>query len=379
MSGELGIGIVGWGAAGQLMAAAVARTPRFRLRGIADLDPRARQRAMRDARCAVVPDVDSLAAMAGVDIVYVASPTAHHLAAIRRAANLGKHVISEKPLAAGLADALSVVDAARAAGVTLLVGATHSYDAPVRALRRIVEDGRLGSLQSLSSACHTDWHRRRRSPDDLDAEQGNGLVFRQGAHQIDIVRYVCGGQAESIFGTTFGGCDGAERGFSAQVGFAGEVHASLHYTGVGGFDSRLLTWGVGETASFDVPPTPPLTRYFVLPDKESAAPVSPMFGTTVATFAGGSAWLTPLGVLLFEDDRVAELSVAGEPSGWDAVLSEMDAVLSGSPPVHSGEWGVATLEACLALHESARTGARVSLNHQIPVAAGTRQSQGEKR
>jgi phthalate 4,5-cis-dihydrodiol dehydrogenase len=168
-------------------------------------------------------------------------------------------------------------------------------------------------------------------------------------------------------GATFGGTAGAELGFSAHLEFEGGVHAALHYTGTGGFDSRLLTWGVGEVGTFDVRAAPPLTPYFVLPEPESAPPVAPMFGTTVATFAEGSAWLTPTGLLLFEGGRTTELSVAGEPSGWDAVLAEMDGALAGRPPVHSGSWGVATLEACLALHTSARTGARVPLHHQVSV------------
>ncbi|MGW5715075.1 Gfo/Idh/MocA family protein [Amycolatopsis sp. NPDC003865] len=357
-----GVGIAGWGAAGRLMAAALGHSERFRLAGVADLDPAARDRAAAETGCRVHPDVASLAASGDVDVVYVATPTATHLAAVQAVAARGKHVISEKPLATTLADARLAVDAADRAGVVLLVGATHSYNAPVRVLRRLVEDGTLGPLLSVCATCHTDWHRRPRSAADLDAAQGNGLVLRQGAHQIDILRYVCGGLTESVTGTTFGGADGTELGFSAQLAFPGGVHASAYYVGTGGFDSRLQTWGVGELGTFDVTATPETSRFFVLPGEGA---VSPVFGTLAATFAGGGAWVTPTGALVFAGDDVTEVGVEDEASGWQALLAELAAALDGHPTVHTGRWGLATLEVALALHESARTGRRVGLHHQV--------------
>src|SRR5580704_3885689 len=365
MRAARGLGIVGWGAAGRLMAEAVSRTSRFRLAGIADVNPVARERAAAEAGYAVYAEAEQLCSAADIDVVYVASPTAHHLAAVRSAAMHGKDIICEKPLACQIDDARQAVEAARVAGVTLLVGATHGYDAPFRILRRVVADDRLGPLLSACSTCHTDWHRRPRSAADLDASPGNGLVLRQGAHLIDILRYVCGGKAATVFGSTFGGCAGTELGFSAQLSFETGVHATAHYTGTGGFDSRLLTWGVGELGTVDIEPNPALTPYFVLPGPGVAPPVSPVFGTTVATFARGGAWVTPAGLLLLDGSDIEEISSADEPSGWDAVLAELDAVAAGVPPVHSGEWGLATLEVCLAVHESARTGTPVALQHQV--------------
>ncbi|MEV6900309.1 Gfo/Idh/MocA family oxidoreductase [Amycolatopsis sp. NPDC051372] len=360
-----GLGIAGWGAAGRLMADAVTRASRFRLAGVADVDPAAREHAGSETGCRTYEEVASLAAAEDVDVVYIATPTFTHGPAIREVAAHGKHVISEKPLATTLAEAQKALEAAERAGVNVLVGATHSYNAPVRVLRRIVEDARLGPLLSVCTTCHTDWHRRPRSASDLDAAQGNGLVLRQGAHQIDILRYLCGGLTKSVAGTTFGGSDGTELGFTAQLAFPGGVHASAYYSGTGGFDSRVQTWGVGELGTFDVAPTPTLSRHFVLPGQRS---VSPVFGTLVATFAAGGAWVTPSGVLVFAGGEVTEIGVEGEPSGWDALLDETADALDGHQTVHTGRWGMATLEVGLALHESARTGLRVDLHHQIGTA-----------
>ncbi|WP_326835023.1 Gfo/Idh/MocA family oxidoreductase [Amycolatopsis rhabdoformis] len=260
-----GLGIVGWGAAGRLMAEAVGRTSRFHLAGVADADPAARERAARETGGPTFANAEELAAADGVVIVYVATPTASHAGDIRTAADHGRAVISEKPLAATFEDARRAVESAERAGVPLLVGATHSYNAPVRILRRVVESGRLGELVSVSSVCHTDWRLRPRSVADLDAALGNGLVLRQGAHQIDVLRYVCGGLAETVTGTTFGGSGGRELGFTAQLAFAGGAHASAYYSGAGGFDSRLLTGGVGELGTVDVVSAPELAKFFPRP------------------------------------------------------------------------------------------------------------------
>jgi phthalate 4,5-cis-dihydrodiol dehydrogenase len=46
------------------------------------------------------------------------------------------------------------------------------------------------------------------------------------------------------------------------------------------------------------------------------------------------------------------------------------AVLDGKPPLHDGRWGLATLEICLAMLESARENRDIALRHQVDVPAG---------
>ena len=49
----------------------------------------------------------------------------------------------------------------------------------------------------------TDWVYRPRRPEELDVAKGGGVTFRQGAHQFDILRYLCGGLARSVRAKTF--------------------------------------------------------------------------------------------------------------------------------------------------------------------------------
>jgi phthalate 4,5-cis-dihydrodiol dehydrogenase len=364
-SKPIGLGIAGWGAAGRLMAEAVTRSKWFSLVGVADVDPVARGRARVESGVPIHPTLEELVARPDVQTVYVATPTGHHGEAIAVAAAHGTHIICEKPLAASVADALRAVDVARKAGICLVVGVTHSFDAPVRELRRLVEQEVLGPLLAVESSCHSDWHSRQRHPADLDLASGNGLVLRQGAHQLDILRLVCGGVATSLRGLLIGGVAGAELGFGAQLAFAGGTQASAYYSGTGGFDSRMQSWGVGETGVVDLEPTAQLSEYFLLPGSPSGTSVGPVFGRTVATFARGSVLVTPRGLLVFTREGLKEIGTTDAPSGWDAVLAELRAALDGEVWVHTGEWAAATLELCLAVHQSAETGAPVPLTHQV--------------
>ena len=61
--------------------------------------------------------------------------------------------------------------------------------------------------------------------------------------------------------------------------------------------------------------------------------------------------------------------VGSEPIPRSEVLDEFCAAIAGKPPLHSGEWSLATMEVCLAMQQSAREGRGIRLQHQVPVLA----------
>ena len=74
----------------------------------------------------------------------------------------------------------------------------------------------------------------------------------------------------------------------------------------------------------------------------------------------------PDGVMIYADAerRIHPLPAPSVPRA--EVMDEFHAAIrDGVAPLHSGEWGMATLEACLALLESARTGQELHLHHQV--------------
>ena len=94
------------------------------------------------------------------------------------AAERGKHVIVEKPMAISLAEAERMIEAAERHGVQLLCGGSRSSSVVVRTMRQVVVSGELGRLRAMTTWSATDWMLRPRRSDELDVSQGGGVVYR---------------------------------------------------------------------------------------------------------------------------------------------------------------------------------------------------------
>jgi predicted dehydrogenase len=124
-----------------------------RLAGIASRDP---ERAGRVAARFGIPRVfDSYAALlasSAIDAVYIPLPTAHHAEWTRKAADAGKHVLCEKPIALA-ADAIESLIAARDRNRVLVAEAFMVVYAPVWAqVRRLLAEGAIGRLRQVQGA-----------------------------------------------------------------------------------------------------------------------------------------------------------------------------------------------------------------------------------
>ena len=77
----------------------------------------------------------------------------------------------------------------------------------------------------------------------------------------------------------------------------------------------------------------------------------------------------PSGIMIYGEDfvRLDPLPPPGVPRA--EVIDELhDSLAHGRPPLHNGKWAMATLEVCLAIIDSARSGMPVSLRHQVGLA-----------
>ena len=91
-----------------------------------------------------------------------------------------------------------MIAAARHAGVHLIVGHSHSFDAPILRTRALIASGEYGAVRMITALNYTDFLMRPRRPEELDTAQGGGAVFNQAAHQVDIVRLLGGGRVKSV-------------------------------------------------------------------------------------------------------------------------------------------------------------------------------------
>jgi len=105
-----------------------------------------------------VADLDELLARPGLDGVTVTTATNQHRDVILRAIAAGKHVFTEKVLAATVADAEELIAAASAARVALVVSLPRLYDGYTRAISRLLDEGALGTLTySRVRLTHDGW------------------------------------------------------------------------------------------------------------------------------------------------------------------------------------------------------------------------------
>ena len=396
MSGRrLRIGVAGLGRAFTLMLPTFSADPRVELVAAADARPDARQRFASDFGARTYDTVEALARDAGTDVIYVATPHGLHAAHTEMAAAGGKHVLVEKPMAISLAECDRMIAACVAAKVHLIVGHSHSFDRPVLEARRLIAQGTLGRLRMITALNFTDFLYRPRRPEELVTEAGGGVVFSQAAHQVDIVRYLAGTRAVAVRAHT-GSWDRlrpTEGAYSALLRFEDGAFASLVYSGYGHFDSDEFCGWVGElgvpkdpeqygAARRRLAGIPPGTtedefKAAASYGSNAAATVAAQprthqhFGTIVACCERGDVRPLPDRIITYDDGERIVHALAPPRIPRVEVIDELyDAVVGGQPPLHDGPWSKATLEICLALLDSARTGRDVELSHQVALPRG---------
>jgi phthalate 4,5-cis-dihydrodiol dehydrogenase len=294
----------------------------------------------------------------------------------------GKHVLVEKPMALSLEECRQMIDAAERAGVCLVAGHSHSFDAPVKRARQIIEAGTYGRVRMITAVNFTDFLYRPRRAEELDTERGGGAVFNQAAHQVDIARLLGGGRVKTVRAMT-GDWDPSrptEGAYSALLAFEDGAFASLTYSGYGHFDSdEFMNW-VGELGQKKNPESYGAARKGLKGNEADvknarnyggnayARTVSQLhqhFGALIVSCEKADLRPLPDGVMVYADaeKRFEPLPAPAVPRA--EVIDELyDAVVAGRPPLHGGAWAMATLEACLAILESARAKKEVALSHQ---------------
>ena len=398
---RLRMGVAGLGRAFTLMLPTLVADPRVELVAAADPRSEATQRFAADFGARAYDTVEALCADPDVEVVYVATPHEHHAAHVATATAQGKHVLVEKPMAITLAECRQMIAAAERAGVCLVVGHSHSFDRPILRAREIIASGAVGPVRMINAQYYTDFLYRPRRQEELITERGGGVVFSQGAHQIDIVRLLGGGRARSVRALT-GAWDRerpTEGAFAALLTFDDGAFASLLYSGYAHFDGDELCGGIGELgapkyASQYGSARRNLTRAENA-DQETALKNARNYGgaaypkqTAAPSSAGDSGdarwhehfgWVLvsceradlrplPTGVMVYGDTE-ARLDPLPRPEVPRAeVVDELhDAIVNGRAPLHSGKWAMASLEVCLAILQSAREQREITLAHQVAV------------
>lgn len=306
----LRVGVIGAGVMGSNHGRVLAGLPGIELIGIVDPLPEHRARAANLINCPTFVELDALLD-AGVDAVTIAAPThLHHsvsLACIAR----GVHVLVEKPIASTVEEGREIVEAARAKGVTLMVGHVERFNPAVATIKKAIEGEDILSIGIT-----------RVGP--FPPRMSNvGVVIDLAVHDIDLIRWFTESDIVDVQPQLASAV--AEREDIALLQFrtASGVLAHINTNWLTPFKARSVTVATrGKYVTGDL-----LTRQ-----------VTECFG--------------------FQPD--GSYSMRHLPVGQDEplraeLLSFLNSVRRGTVPAVTGEEGVASLEIAIQCLESPRT------------------------
>lgn len=390
---EVRIGIAGLGIAARQVLAAFETVEGATLAGVADLRREELDRFAEEyPGVRTFEDVADLCAWDGIDTVWVATPNHLHAEHTVMAAEAGKHVICEKPMATRLEDADRMVAAIEANGVHYVQGHSKIFRNGVRAMRQVIERGEIGNLLQIHTLMYNDWLRRPVTPDEVTEARGGGVAFRQGPHQIDIMRLLAGGRVRNVramAGRAWSPTYDIEGHYSALLEFENGCVGLCGFNGYGHLDVAELTWNIGEGGrehpeeqlwgprpAAEGPVAPDvkygLAQYSMPALKEAKGrrpPSHDFFGLTLVSGDKGDIRQSPEGIYLYTEQGRREIAVPkeGSSAGVGELLELMSCLREDRQAFPDAHWGRATLECVLAILESGRRGEQVALQHQTAV------------
>jgi UDP-N-acetylglucosamine 3-dehydrogenase len=141
-----------------------------------------------------VEDHNDLLARSDVDAVCICTPSSIHAEVALEAIAAGKHVLVEKPIATTLEDGIRMANAAREAGVKLMVGHIERFNPAVAAMANLIEIGHIGQVFRA--------HAMRVGP--LPARiLDSGVTLDLATHDLDIMQFVLGRSITSLYAEGF--------------------------------------------------------------------------------------------------------------------------------------------------------------------------------
>lgn len=202
----LSVGIIGCGGIAQVHSEAWSRPPVAKVSAVCDIvRPRAEALAQKVAAKGtgtpiVHEDYARLLGEAGVDAVSICLPHYLHGPVTMAAAEAGKHVLCEKPMATTLRDADMMTAAARRNNVKLGISFQYRFSDEMRRVKAALDQGALG--RPVLADAWVKWYRDDREYFHKDAvaeswrgkwsTEGGALLINQGVHTIDLLQWFMG-------------------------------------------------------------------------------------------------------------------------------------------------------------------------------------------
>ncbi|HIQ05799.1 MAG TPA: Gfo/Idh/MocA family oxidoreductase [Anaerolineae bacterium] len=335
----LGVCVVGCGDMGNKHAERWNRLTDARVVAVVDiLEERAKRLADRCGLDTWYTDYRPAISREDVNVVSVCVPTYLHPEIAIFAANQGKHVLSEKPIALTLQGADAMIEAARRHRVKLAVGFMRRYSPVLPKLRDWLAAGHLGRPVMYYA---TDVREIRPKREMHDAHANGGPVIDMGVHLFDGWTYIFDAQPVEVFAQGMKLAQGRQE-LAHIRDLAYDTATVIVRYASGDTGTFVVSWGLPPgVVSFD-------SSDQILGSKGIAQVEYRITHQEVRTMREGGNW--------------ESVAVSDQDMYQNEIASFARCILEDQPPLATGEDGRAALRVALAALESVQTGQSVFLH-----------------
>lgn len=338
---KTGFGVIGAGILGDIHALVYSRLPEVDLVAVCDLDEdRARSVATKYNAQKYMTDYQALLNEPDIQAVSIATPDFAHTEIAIAAAQAGKHILCEKPLATTASEAEAIIEAARAAGVKLMVDFHNRVNPPFVSAKQSIVAGEIGTpaygYVRLSNTTFVPLEM-------LSWGAKSSALWFLGCHTVDLMRFLLDDEINRVYAVTRSGI--------------------LQNLGVDTQDFHIAVaeFTQGAVVTFEnawiLPRSQPMVYDFKLEllGSEGAIYANPSHHGALEKHThnqlayGDITGRTPTG-----DRRIGGFML-------EAIARFVDAILYDAPLLAGGEDGLAATRVLQAMIESAETGGPVDL------------------
>ena len=334
------VALAGCGRIARTHFQALSRVDGLSLSAVCDVDAERARAAGDEFRVPWFTSYEQMLRDASCDVVVICTPSGMHPAQGILAAQHGKHVVSEKPMAITLRGADELVRACDAAGVQLFVVKQNRLNPSIMLLKRAVERGRFGRI--FMANCTVRWSRPQEYYDQAPWrgtwEFDGGAFMNQASHYVDLIQWLVG-PVESVVAKT------ATLARRIETEDTGVAVLRFRSGALGVIEVTMLTYPRNLEGSITV------------------------LGEKGTVKIGGTA-VNKVEQWAFadydDDDQLIQTASTNPPTvygfGHEAYYRNVLAVLRGeATPGTDGRAGRKSVELILGIYESAKTGREVPL------------------
>ncbi|KYH41440.1 MAG: hypothetical protein AYL32_005500 [Candidatus Bathyarchaeota archaeon B26-2] len=337
---KVGLGVIGLGVFGQNHVKVYAEHPEADLIAVCDIKEELAKSTAEKYGVKYYVDYREMLENPEIEAVSVVTPDFLHRDIVVDAAEAGKHILCEKPLATRVEDAESMVRAAEKAGVILMVDFHNRWNPPFALAKEAAEKGELGEpLYAYLRLNDTIYVPTKM----LSWADRSSVLWFLGSHITDLARWLFNSEADEVYATS---------SMKVLAGMGIETPDSYHY---------VIRFRNGASAT--------LENSWILP--ETLPTIVDFLAEFV--FTEGCLYMNPIqhGVLRkftkdtwsYPDVMVGPVEVQGKFIGFakESISHFVECVARGSDPISTGRDGLAVTKILCAVEESANTGKVVKI------------------